>query len=139
LPGADALEIEAQAKRRLADEFDAAQADENIAEWIKITDRILSQSAKEINRGRGQPEGGVTAAARDLGVDKDDAHRAVKVAVLSDEAKDAARSPTRSRNSQREYREIYRQRARISTKEIHEARKIRDAEEKNPVNRRIAT
>lgn len=64
--------------------------DEQVAEWIKITERILSQTAKE-TRGRGQPEGGVAAAARDLGIDKDDAHRAVKVANLSDDAKDAAR------------------------------------------------
>lgn len=72
-------------------ELTKLERDENVAEWIKITDRILSQTAKEMSRGRGQPEGGVAAAARDLGVDKDDAHRAVKVASLSDEAKEAAR------------------------------------------------
>ena len=52
-------------------ELTKLERDENIAEWIKITDRILSQSAKEINRGRGQPEGGVNAAARELGVDRE--------------------------------------------------------------------
>ena len=31
------------------------------------------------------------AAARELGIDKDDAHRALKVASLSDEAKEMAR------------------------------------------------
>jgi len=72
-------------------ELTKLERDDNIAEWIKITERILSQSAKETPRGRGQPEGGIAAAARDLGVDKDAAHRAVKVASLSDEAKDAAR------------------------------------------------
>jgi hypothetical protein len=35
------------------------QRDEQVAEWIKITERILSQSAKETPKGRGQPEGGV--------------------------------------------------------------------------------
>lgn len=65
------------------------ERDEQIAEWIKITDRISSQLATKMERGR--PESGTNAAARDLGIDRDDAHRAVKVASLSDEAKDAAR------------------------------------------------
>lgn len=65
------------------------ERDEQVAEWIKITERISSQVAMKMERGR--PESGINAAARDLGVDKDDAHRAVKVASLSDEAKDAAR------------------------------------------------
>jgi len=43
--------------------------------------------------GRGKSEG-VRKAARDLGIDKDDAHRAVKVASLSDEAKEVARGRT---------------------------------------------
>lgn len=63
------------------------ERDENVAEWIKITDRISSQ----VDRKVGRPEGGVEAAARELGVDRMDAHRAVKVASLSNEAKDAAR------------------------------------------------
>ena len=42
--------------------------------------------------GRGhRPQGGVNAAARELGISKTDAHRAVKVAALSPEAKEAAR------------------------------------------------
>jgi ParB-like chromosome segregation protein Spo0J len=77
-------------------ELTKLERDDNIAEWIKITERLQSsQFAKNESRrddGRGhKPEGGIAAAARDLGVDKDDAHRAVKVASLSDEAKDAAR------------------------------------------------
>lgn len=63
------------------------ERDEQVAEWISITERISSQNATK----PGRPEGGVRAAARDLGVDKDDAHRAVKVASLTDEAKEAAR------------------------------------------------
>lgn len=69
-------------------ELSKLERDENIAEWIKITDK-LSQSATVLG-GRGN-EGGVRAAARELGVNKDDAHRAVRVASLSDEAKEAAR------------------------------------------------
>lgn len=63
--------------------------DDNIAEWIKITERISSQLETKTDRGR--PESGINAAARELGVEKMDAHRAVKVASLSDEAKEAAR------------------------------------------------
>jgi ParB-like chromosome segregation protein Spo0J len=77
-------------------ELTKLERDDNIAEWIKITERIQSsQFAKNESRrddGRGhRAEGGIAAAARDLGLDKDDAHRAVKVASLSNEAKEAAR------------------------------------------------
>jgi ParB/RepB/Spo0J family partition protein len=64
------------------------ERDEQIAEWIKITERISSQSER---KSVGRPEGGVEAAARDLGIHRHDAHRAVQVASLSEEAKDAAR------------------------------------------------
>jgi hypothetical protein len=73
-------------------ELTKLQHDEQVAEWIRLTDRkeILSQAAKELPRGRGQPKGGINAAAKELGVDKDAAYRATKVASLSDEAKYAA-------------------------------------------------
>jgi hypothetical protein len=38
-----------------------------------------------------RPEGGISKAARDLGIEETDAKRSVKVASLSDEAKKAAR------------------------------------------------
>lgn len=69
-------------------ELSKLERDDNIAEWIKITERISSQSG---TKSVGRPEGGVNAAARELGVGKTDAHTAIKVASLSDEAKDAAR------------------------------------------------
>lgn len=70
-------------------ELTKLERDDNIAEWIKITEKLSSQVA---TKGLGhRPEGGINAAARELGVDKDDAHRAVRVASLSEEAKDAAR------------------------------------------------
>jgi ParB family transcriptional regulator, chromosome partitioning protein len=68
-------------------ELTKLERDDNIAEWIKITERISVQDEQK----RGRPEGGISAAARDLGVDRVDASRAVKVASLSDEAKVAAR------------------------------------------------
>ena len=70
----------------------ALQRDEQIAEWVRVTDEILSQVAtvSPAVGGRGK-EGGVRAAAREIGVDKDRAHRAIKVAGLTAEAKKAAR------------------------------------------------
>lgn len=64
------------------------ERDEQVAEWIKITERISVQSAP---KSVGRPEGGISAAARDLGIEETDAKRSVKVASLSEEAKEAAR------------------------------------------------
>jgi ParB family chromosome partitioning protein len=76
-------------------ELTALQRSEQIAEWIELEKkwrgevaRVSSQVATKPLGGR--PEGGVRAAARDLGLDKDEANRAVKVASLSDEAKAVA-------------------------------------------------
>jgi ParB/RepB/Spo0J family partition protein len=67
-------------------ELTKLERDEQIALWIKLTD----VAQLEPHQKAGQQPGGVRAAARDLGVDRNDAHRAVKVASLSDEAKAAA-------------------------------------------------
>jgi ParB family transcriptional regulator, chromosome partitioning protein len=73
-------------------ELTKLERDENIAEWIKITDRASnSQSGSLREDGRGGRPKGIENAARELGVERQDAHRAVKVASLSDEAKEAAR------------------------------------------------
>jgi ParB/RepB/Spo0J family partition protein len=64
------------------------ERDEQVAEWIKITERISRQSDEKM---RGRPEGGVAAAARDLEISEPDARRAIQVAGLSNEAKEAAR------------------------------------------------
>ncbi len=69
-------------------ELTKLERDEQVAEWIKITERISFQSE---TKSAGRPEGGVRAAARELGIDNADAHRAVKVASLSESAKEAAR------------------------------------------------
>lgn len=73
-------------------ELDALERDEHVAEWIAI----LGQSShgdvlRQVDAKGGRPKGGVRAAARDLGLSEPDARRAVKVAALSDEAKQAAR------------------------------------------------
>jgi ParB family chromosome partitioning protein len=70
-------------------ELTALERSEQIAEWVRLADLISSQVATKMERGR--PEAGVNKAARELGISKDDAHRSMKVAGLSDEAKAAAR------------------------------------------------
>lgn len=72
------------------------QRDEHRAEYIKITEELQSSQVATIESkradGKGhRPESGVNAAARQIGVDKDAAHRSIKVAGLTAEAKKVAR------------------------------------------------
>ena len=74
-------------------ELTALERSELTAEWIQLTspaDKPFQVETVSAKGGRGK-EGGVNAAARELGISKTDAHRAVKVAALSPEAKEAAR------------------------------------------------
>ena len=74
-------------------ELTALERSELTAEWIRLTspaDKPFQVETVSAKGGRGK-EGGVNAAARELGISKTDAHRAVKVAALSPEAKEAAR------------------------------------------------
>jgi hypothetical protein len=41
-----------------------------IAEWVRLTDGNKGASCADIPRGRGQPQGGINAAVRDLGIDR---------------------------------------------------------------------
>lgn len=73
-------------------ELTKLERDEQIAEWIKITEKIsTSQSGSLRADGRGGRPAGIETAARELGIHRHDAHRAIQVASLSDEAKEAAR------------------------------------------------
>lgn len=81
-------------------ELTALERDENVAEWIKLAEeeaRLKSvQSAPKSKsasnpKGAGRKAAGVSAASRDLGIESTDAKRAVKVASLTPEAKEAAR------------------------------------------------
>jgi hypothetical protein len=85
-------------------ELTKLERDEQIARWIELCGEQTSGGsgenfpAEEVSFQPetkpigGRPESGVRAASRDLGINHVDAHRAVKVAGLSDEAKEAARS-----------------------------------------------
>jgi hypothetical protein len=64
---------------------------DHIAEWVRLTDdRITSHDGTK--SGLGAPERGVNAAARELGIGRMSAHRAVEIAGNS-EAKRAAAGP----------------------------------------------
>lgn len=73
-------------------ELTVLQRDEHVAEWIRLTE-VSSQVDTKPKTGPkgGRPQSGVRAAARELHIENQDAHRAVKVAGLSDEAKQVAR------------------------------------------------
>ncbi len=81
-------------------ELTALERSEHVSEWIRLAEKIavnpqFSQNAKNETKrsdGRGhRQESGINLAARSLNIDKDTAYRSVKVASLTDEAKEAAR------------------------------------------------
>ncbi|WP_453968132.1 hypothetical protein [Amorphus sp. MBR-141] len=71
-------------------ELTALERQEQIARWVELTDQKVSGQVAQKPQG-GRPEGGLSAATRELGVERTAARRAVKVASLTDEAKAAAR------------------------------------------------
>ncbi|MFZ0550744.1 MAG: ParB N-terminal domain-containing protein [Steroidobacteraceae bacterium] len=75
-------------------ELTALERDQHVAEWIRLTEgkklaQVAPVSAKA-KGGRGRREG-IREAARELGIDRDAARRAVKVDSLTPEAKQVAR------------------------------------------------
>ena len=76
----------------------ALEHDEHIAEWIRLAEekaQSLAQTAPVKSRradGRGGSVGdGINSASRELGIERTQAQRAMKVASLPEEAKQAAR------------------------------------------------
>jgi ParB-like chromosome segregation protein Spo0J len=66
------------------------ERDVAVARWIELRE-LRRVSLQNEAKGTGRPESGVRAAARELGIEQADAHRAVQVASLTPEAKAAAR------------------------------------------------
>lgn len=62
---------------------------DQIAEWLRLTDGKLRKLSAE-SGGRGN-QGGVREAARQLNTDEKAVRNAVKIASITDEAKEAAR------------------------------------------------
>nr|WP_244635565.1 hypothetical protein [Chthonobacter albigriseus] len=70
-------------------ELTALERDEQVAEWVRLTNEKVAQSAPP---GGAQPAAkGLRAAQRELGIERTDASRATKVASLTPEAKAVAR------------------------------------------------
>jgi ParB family chromosome partitioning protein len=69
-------------------ELTALERDQHIAKWVELNAAKVSQSGTP---GGKQPKAkGIRAAQRELGIQKNDASRAIKVASLSQDAKQAA-------------------------------------------------
>ena len=71
-------------------ELTALQRSEQVARWIELTKHKGEAVSRQPDAKPGRPEGGVRAAARELGISEASARRAVTVAALSPEAKLAA-------------------------------------------------
>lgn len=61
---------------------------DQIAEWIELVDK--RGQVGQVSGGRGN-EGGVAAASRELGIPRTEARRAISIASITPEAKEAAR------------------------------------------------
>jgi ParB family chromosome partitioning protein len=78
-------------------ELSALDRADHIARWIELTERRQpAQNAPAVladgrKAGPQHAPGGINSAARELGIDRSDAQRAMKVAGLSPQAKEAAR------------------------------------------------
>ena len=73
-------------------ELTVVQRAQQIAEWVQLSEAREKEVSRQVaaKPTGGRPEGGVRAAARELGIEEREARRAVKIAALSDEVKQAA-------------------------------------------------
>jgi ParB-like chromosome segregation protein Spo0J len=71
-------------------ELTVTERSEHIAEWIRLMDQKVAQL--EPPGGKQPKERGIRKAAKELGIDRADAQRAVKIASLTPEAKDEAQA-----------------------------------------------
>lgn len=66
------------------------QRKEQIAEWIKLTATDNTKAQLAPSHSGGRPNQGINEAVRELGIERTEAQRAVKVASISEQAKQAA-------------------------------------------------
>jgi ParB-like chromosome segregation protein Spo0J len=71
----------------------AQERAEQVAEWVKLTeDKAKAQVApSEKQHTGGRPNQGINEAVRDLGIERTEAQRSMKIASMGPEAKEAAR------------------------------------------------
>lgn len=78
-------------------DLSAVERNEHVAEWVKLTE-VKVVSGQIAQKLPGRPEGGVSAAARDLGIERTEVRRAIKIAALPQETRDQAREENWSQN-----------------------------------------
>ena len=69
-------------------ELSVIERAEQIARWVELSVRVSSQVGTKMEKGR--PESGSNKAARELGIPRNEIHRAVKISKITAEAKEAA-------------------------------------------------
>lgn len=72
-------------------ELTALERDNHIAKWAELAALKVSDNLSETEKSKGGRPGIAARAAKEIGVHERDVRRAVKVASLSDEAKQVAR------------------------------------------------
>jgi ParB-like chromosome segregation protein Spo0J len=73
-------------------ELTVTERAEHISEWVRLTgEKAKAQLAPSIHTG-GRSDQGINAAVRELGVDRTEAQRAMKIASIAPDAKEAART-----------------------------------------------
>lgn len=70
----------------------ALERAEQVAEWVRLAEERAQQVSPQVvaKPQGGRPQGGVRAAAREIGVGREEARRAEKIDSLAPEAKEAA-------------------------------------------------
>jgi hypothetical protein len=72
-------------------ELTVLERSEHIAEWVRLTENKGAQVAQVSAKGGRGIEGGLSAATRELGIDRTEAQRSAKIDSLTAEAKAIAR------------------------------------------------
>lgn len=68
-------------------ELPQMERDRLVAEWCRLVGKPISS---QVETKRGRPESGINEASRQLGLERNDVHRAIKVASITPEAQHAA-------------------------------------------------
>lgn len=114
---------------------------EQIAEWIELVASAKPAQLAQVSGGRGK-EGGISAASRDLGIDRDEARRAIKIAAITPEAKAAVRESGLADN-QSKLLEIARQAPERQVATVHRIAAERGADQPlsdaDAIERQVAT
>jgi len=117
---------------------------EHIAEWIRLTAEKQSpaqlapvKSRREDGRGGGVGQG-INAAVRELGIDRTEAQRAVKIDAIAPEAKEAARAAGLD-NNQSALLQVAREATERQAEKVEELRRREEAKkEANRLRRETA-